>query len=118
MHAITLVFTAIGLGTAALPSMGGTVAHRIDGDTLMVIDYSGKPPFERRVVNRGDSPAVFARYEQLAGEPTTGAVERRAGPPGKSLPAQRSRAIGDTEEVAVDSSRLWRAAPGKGRPAR
>lgn len=101
------------------------VSETPDGD-LRVVDYSGKPPFERRIIRAEDS-ADFARFEAL--EDTvmvaTG-TSRRGGPAGKSLPAQWARVervneadisqFARFEETdAAGSSRMWRGAPGKGR---
>lgn len=119
---------ALLLGVTALPAAGDTTVRRIDNDTLMVIDYSGKPPFKRRFVDQGESPVEFARFEEMTdGTLTVGAVSRRSGPPGKSLPGQRARVTSDAGEIAEfarfeesgeesSSPRMWRGAPGKGRP--
>ena len=117
----------ITLGLAALPAGAQTTVRQIDADTLQVVDYSGKPPFQRRVITREGSPQQFARYAGLVDydpQPLF-ASGGRAGPPGKSLPAQRARVSGDIEEISefarfeessepATSPRRWRGAPGKG----
>jgi len=91
------------------------------------VDYSGKPPYKRTVVSKEDS-ADFARFEALEDTVLVAtSAKRRAGPPGKSLPRQQARfervPEADISQFArfeesepVNSARMWRGAPGKGRP--
>lgn len=118
--------TGITFGLAALPSAAQTTIRQIDPDTLQVVDYSGKPPFQRRVITREGSPQQFARFAELSDydpQPLF-ASSGRAGPPGKSLPAQRVRISGDAGEIAefarfeessdpAPTPRRWRGPPGK-----
>jgi len=117
-------------GLCALAT-GGVSAQSVVGQTpegdLLVVDYQGKPPYKRRIISAQDS-AEFARYEAINNSVvvTTGS-ERRNGPAGKSLPAQFARVqrvneaelsqFARFEETdSTGSKRMWRGAPGKGRP--
>ena len=112
---------------AILPAAAQTTVRQIDADTLQVIDYSGKPPFQRRVITRDGTPSQFARFAELVDHDPQPlfASSGRAGPPGKSLPAQRVRVSGDAAEIAEfarfeesgeapGSARRSHGAPGKG----
>ena len=96
-----------------------------DGD-LRVVDYKGKPPYKRRIISVQD--AEFARFEEINNSVvvTTGS-DRRNGPAGKALPAQFARVqrVNEAElsqfarfeeTESTGSKRMWRGAPGKGRP--
>lgn len=113
------------LGTTGL-SAQTVVGETADGD-LRIVDYRGKPPFARKIVSEENS-AEFARFEALDDTVlvATG-TSRRSGAPGKSLPAQRARIerVNEAdisqfarfeESDAAGSTRMWRGAPGKGRP--
>ena len=44
--------------------------RQLDADRVMVTDFSGKPPFKRRIVAIADlSPTEFARFEAVTQEP-------------------------------------------------
>lgn len=119
---IASVFT---LATASL-SAQTVVSETPEGD-LRVVDYKGKPPFKRKTISAKDS-AEFARFEALNETVLVAtSASRRAGPPGKSLPRQQARfervpeadisQFARFEETdAAGSTRMWRGAPGKGRP--
>ena len=115
-----LTFTCAGLSAQTV------VRESTNGD-LKVIDFNGKPPFKRRTISAEDS-AEFARFETINDTVLVAtSASRRSGPPGKSLPAQQARFErvneADISQFArfeesddAGSTRMWRGAPGKGRP--
>lgn len=129
MKAVTFCLLSI-TGVLTLASAGlsaQTVVGETAGGDLMVVDYKGKPPYKRRIVS-ADNSAEFARFEALQDTVlVTTSAGRRSGPPGKSLPLQQARVervpeadisqFARFEETgAAGSTRMWRGAPGKGRP--
>ena len=118
------IASVLTLASAGLSAQ--TVVNETSDGDLMVVDYKGKPPFRRQVVSAGDS-ADFARFEELQDTVlVVTSASRRSGPPGKSLPAQQARferipeadisQFARFEETDAGSTRMWRGAPGKGRP--
>lgn len=115
----------LALGCSVLSAQ--TVVNETSTGDLMVIDYSGKPPFKRKLV-RSQDRAEFARFESIQNTVLVStSASRRSGPPGKNLPAQQARfervPEADISQFArfeetdkAGSSRMWRGAPGKGRP--
>ena len=127
-----LKLKSILLSTAVIMSMGAgavsaaTVVSETSDGRLMVVDTKGKPPHKRQFISPGS--ADYARYADLADNVTIATSStRRSGPPGKSLPAQVAR-IESVNEADISqfarfeesdsaaSARMWRGAPGKGRP--
>lgn len=110
------------MGTA-----GQTVVRQLDNGQLSVVDYTGKPPFKRRLVSEQDGE-LWQRYSALVDSVRVADTRMaQAGPPGKNRPAQVARIdrvpaaelttfarFEETGEPA--NTRLWRGAPGKGRP--
>ena len=103
---------------ALLLASAGTSAQTVVNETsagdLQVLNYSGKPPFKRQLIQADDRVLIST------------SSKRRTGAPGKSLPAQVARVervamedianIARFEEVESNrSTRMWRGAPGKGR---
>ena len=124
----TLILAGLALSLASLPPVAQAMIRQIDSETLVVVDYRGKPPFERRYISREASPAEFARFEELAESSSQPQLTSsgRSGPPGKSLPIRRMR-MGGAQQVAEfarfeessgasSTPRIWRGVPGKGRP--
>lgn len=65
------LMAATGLGTAALLAAAGATASEsyrpLDGNRVMITDFSGKPPFKRRVVSVDElSDTQLARFEEVA----------------------------------------------------
>ncbi len=51
--------------TAGSMAQAGTHVQMLDADRALVTDFSGKPPFQRKVVQVKDlSPTEFARFEE------------------------------------------------------
>ena len=115
---------------ALLLASAGTSAQTVVNETsagdLQVVNYSGKPPFKRQLIQADDraSYPMFNAIEDSVLISTSS--KRRTGAPGKSLPAQVARVervamedisnITRFEEVESNrSTRMWRGAPGKGR---
>ncbi len=115
---------------ALLLASAGTSAQTVVNETsagdLQVINYSGKPPFKRQLIqaNERTSYPVFDEMQDSVLVSTSS--KRRRGAPGKFLPAQVARvervAAEDIANIArfeeVESNRdvrMWRGAPGKGR---
>lgn len=130
MKQISKHLAATAFGMAALLSAGAfaqvSVREAGNGD-LIVVDYKGKPPFKRQVIS-ADERADFARFEAINDTVLVATSNsRRAGPPGKNLPLQQARFervpqdqvvnIARVEETdGAGATRMWRGAPGKGRP--
>ena len=118
-----MALTAIAL--ISTPLSAQTVVREVANGDLLVVNYSGKPPFKRQTVSRDH--ALYARYAALnESVMIASATTDRAGPPGKSLPAQSARMerIPEAEITRfarfeetdrAGQSRMWRGAPGKGR---
>ena len=124
----TLMLVGLSLSLVSLSPMAHAAIRQIDSDTLAVVDYRGKPPFERHFISPDVRPAAFARFEDLAKQDSRHQITpyRSPGPPGKSLPARRMRIGGDQKvtefarfeegDEALPALRRWRGAPGKGQP--
>ena len=116
------------LALASAGVFGQTSVRETSGGDLLVIDYQGKPPFKRKLVS-AEEGSDFARFEEVSETVMVNtSISRRSGAPGKSLTLQRARMervpvseitqfarFEETEERA-GSARMWRGAPGKGRP--
>jgi hypothetical protein len=65
-HPVALC-AALALGVATpLVAAGDTVVKQIDANSVLVVDYSGRPPFKRRVVALDDlSVTELARFEEV-----------------------------------------------------
>lgn len=111
-------------------SAGETVRDLGDGRAL-VVDFSGKPPFSRKIVAIKSLNASQAR--RLAGEATSASLGRaQSGPRGAGFGAKppfrkrvsSQRAQSDVsfarfeEQPARDKSKVRRGPPGKSLPAR
>ena len=127
-----LKLKTILLSTAVIFSLGsgavsaGTVVKETPDGRLMVVDFNGKPPHKRQFIST-EHPE-FARYADLSNSVSIATASvKRSGPPGKSLPAQVAR-IESVNEADISQfarfeetdsapdARMWRGAPGKGRP--
>lgn len=107
-------------------SQAGISVTQVNQDTLRVVDYSGKPPYKRRMISASTAPEAFDRYSSLL-DHTPQALQttnRRSGPPGKSVGRQGIRINARPIETSEPSSapedngptnphRMWRGAPGK-----
>ena len=126
------VIAAASLGWSALAAAAPKV-QRVDSETLLLTDFSGKPPFRRQYIDQQANPELYAHYAQrvdLRAQPLM-AVESR-GAPGKIRPRLLQRISSDALEIAEfarfeetddagaanNNARRWSGAPGKGRRAR
>ena len=124
---ILLALSGLGLAFSAITNAAPNVSE-IDADTLRVVHYDGKPPFERRIIHRSNNPELFARYAPMAENAPRVFItaERSGGAPGKNLPNFVQRVSTDPQEIAEfarfeesseanRNTRRWRGAPGKAR---
>lgn len=127
MQKSTLGLLSLTLGLTVvmtpLAADAGTVVHQIDDENLMVINYQGKPPFKRTLINVSDT-AAFARFEAQVSSSAVDveSVHKvRRGAPGKQLSVVRRNAAsgGQVEFARFEETsesrqlRRWRGAPGK-----
>lgn len=125
------IFAGLAMSIATIPVVNAkTVVKQIDNETLQVVNYRGKPPFQRRIINLNDDNAVeFARFEERVetSPKTHTSTVRKTGPKGKgaayarrNVSSQSREAVEfsrfeETDSQAVKSHRMWRGAPGKSR---
>lgn len=128
-HFILCTLTTSSLFLASFGVAAGTVVTEKNNGDLMVVEFKGKPPHKRRVISTNDT-ADYARFEEYSESVLVATnADRRSGPAGKSLPAQQARIervplseitqfarFEETENSSSSNTRLWRGAPGKGRP--
>jgi hypothetical protein len=119
---------------AASTALADQSIRQLDGDRVMITDFSGKPPFKRRIVAVDDlSPAEFARFEAVTAEPTLDRgrigqrvtlVDFRGKPPFRrsvvEIDETNVAAFARFEEAEQTEARrpARTRAPGKGFPAR
>lgn len=66
---IGVVATLLLGSIAASKAAADPVYRQIDENTVSITDFSGKPPFRRRIVKIDDlTAAEFARFEEVAGD--------------------------------------------------
>lgn len=128
---VLLTLLVAGVTFAALPATQASAQTNItqlDTDTIRVIDYSGKPPHKRLIINKDTQPQLFGHYaERVTYEVTPSLLSQRRGAPGKSLPRSVLKVSSEPGEIAEfarfeeepvsteTTQRAWRGAPGKGR---
>jgi hypothetical protein len=69
------VLATVGLGALSVSdAVAEKVIRQIDENTVSITNFSGKPPFQRRIVAIDNlSAAEFARFEEMRAEPAVDA---------------------------------------------
>ena len=115
--AIKLACTATLAAALQALSVGATAAEpSATADQVLVTDFSGRPPFKRKMVNQ-DSVADMARFEETSvGESgKVWVVDTRGAPPFKRrlVSASELADVARFEETSDDARRTRRGPPGK-----
>ena len=113
---------ALTLGVAAPLAAAETIVKQVDANSVLVVDYSGRPPFKRRVVEIDALSATeLARFEERIGPVEVDASrigERISIADYRGKPPFRRRSVEIDASNAVEFARFEESDEGDTRPFR